>query len=355
MDAEFHQIVSGRSTKLGAQLLRPVLSAAARPYFLAVSARNWLYDARFITAHRVAVPVVSIGNITLGGTGKTPFVEYVCRWFLERGKRPAILSRGYRSAGNGNDEAELLRANLPGVPHLQGHDRVQLARRAIESYQPDVLVLDDGFQHRRLARDLDIVLIDCTEPFGYGRIFPRGLLREPIANLRRSDLIVLSRAELCTPEDLMRIRGQIAGAAGELPFVLAEHSPTTFRSVDGQTWSVRTLRNRSVAAFCGIGNPEAFWRTLERLGCSVVGKCCFPDHHHYSTEDLARLALWAKELRSEFVVMTQKDQVKIADRELAGRPLVALHIEVALRDPVGHIDDALTQILSQPATIRHAA
>jgi tetraacyldisaccharide 4'-kinase len=355
MDAQFHQIVSGRDTRLIARLIRPVLGMVARPYGLAVAARNRMYDAGVLTARRVSVPVVSIGNITLGGTGKTPFVEFVCRWFLDRGKRPVILSRGYRSAGGQNDEAELLRANLPEVPHLQGHDRVQLARRAIETQQPDVLVLDDGFQHRRLARDLDIVLIDCTEPFGYGRVFPRGLLREPIANLSRSDLIVMSRANLCTPKDLIRLRSQIAAAAGEMPFVLAEHRPTTFRSSDGRTWSVGTLANRSVAAFCGIGNPDAFWKTLNRLGCSIAGTRTFPDHHQYSASDLAMLAIWAKELRSEFVVTTQKDLVKIPQHELSGRPLVALHIEVAIRDPVGHVDRALMPILSQHGTARHAA
>jgi tetraacyldisaccharide 4'-kinase len=183
-----------------------------------------------LRAHQVDVPVISIGNLTLGGTGKTPMVEFVCRWFLQRGKRPIILSRGYRAAGGCNDEARLLQSNLPEVPHLQGKDRVALARHACEHFAPDVLVLDDGFQHRRLARDLDIVLIDCTEPFGYGRIFPRGLLREPIGSLRRAGLVVLSRADQCLRADRDRIRAQIFDAAGEKPIVEAVHRPTALRS-----------------------------------------------------------------------------------------------------------------------------
>src|SRR5205823_9863977 len=129
-----------------------------------------------------------VGNLTLGGTGKTPCVEYVARYFRARGRRVVILSRGY-----GDDEARLLADNLPDVPHLQGQDRVALADQAAKGWPADVLVLDDGFQHRRLARDLDIVLIDATEPWGYGRLFPRGLLRESPEGLRRADLVVLTR------------------------------------------------------------------------------------------------------------------------------------------------------------------
>src|SRR5437773_3000473 len=144
MDAAFHKLVSGSDGRMLARMLRPRLAAVAYPYGRAVSLRNHLYDAGLLPVHRVPAPVVSIGNITLGGTGKAPFVEFVCRWLLDRQKRPMILSRGYGSAGGANDEAMLLRANLPEVPHWQGKDRVALAQRACrdsESSRPDVLVL----------------------------------------------------------------------------------------------------------------------------------------------------------------------------------------------------------------------
>src|SRR5262245_12493692 len=153
--------------------------------------RNWLYDRGWKRTHRAAVPVVSVGNLTVGGTGKTPCVEFVARWFRERDRRVAILSRGYGSTGGANDEAMVLEENLPDVPHLQGADRVALAAAAVEELESEVLVLDDGFQHRRLARDLDLVLVDATNPWGHGAVLPRGLLREPASGLRRAGAVLL--------------------------------------------------------------------------------------------------------------------------------------------------------------------
>src|SRR5207244_2544053 len=145
---------------------------------------------------RAGVPVVSVGNLTLGGTGKTPCVEYVCRFYRGLDLLVAILSRGYGAEHGPNDEALVLEEDLPDVPHLQGADRVALARVAVEELESEVLVLDDGFQHRRLGRDLDIVLLDALEPFGLGRLFPPGLLREPVGSLRRAGVVVLSGADL---------------------------------------------------------------------------------------------------------------------------------------------------------------
>jgi tetraacyldisaccharide 4'-kinase len=316
-----------------------------------------MYDMSVMQTCQVGVPIVSIGNVTLGGTGKTPFVEFVCRWFLAYGKLPVILSRGYRSAGHHNDESLLLQANLPDVPHLQGKDRVALARRAIEEYRPDVLVLDDGFQHRRLSRDLDIVLIDCTEPFGYGRMFPRGLLREPITSLRRAGLIVLSRANQCTRSDRERIRATINAAAGKKPIIEAEHRPAEVLSIDPGSpgLPLGELAGRSVAAFCGIGNPQAFWQTLGSLGCRLIGTRAFRDHHSYSPADLADLEAWTAQLRSDFVLTTQKDMVKIPAAAWSGPPLYALQIETAVTDPDGQLDRALAGVLPDRQPIIQAA
>src|SRR5262249_5942270 len=145
--------------------------------------------------HRAPVPVVSVGNLTVGGTGKTPCVEYVARFYRQLDRRAAILSRGYGSAGGHNDEALLLEENLPDVPHLQGADRVALAAAAVEELESEVLILDDGFQHRRLVRDLDVVLVDASNPWGYGYLLPRGLLREPKSSLRRASVVLLTRCD----------------------------------------------------------------------------------------------------------------------------------------------------------------
>src|SRR5262249_52484570 len=161
-------------------------------YGVGVWGRNKLFDIGWKKAHRAAVPVVNVGNLTLGGTGKTPCVEYVAGLYRKQGLRVAILSRGYGSEGGRDDEAMLLEGNLPDVPHLQDRDRVAIAATAVEELESEVLVLDDGFQHRRLARELDIVLIDATNPWGFGYLFPRGALREPIGSLKRAHAVMLT-------------------------------------------------------------------------------------------------------------------------------------------------------------------
>ncbi len=346
MEAQFHKIISGDDHRLWACLVRPILAAASAPYRLATAARNRLYDAGVLRSHAVGAPVVSVGNITLGGTGKTPMVEYVCRWFLDRGKRPVILSRGYGAVGGPNDEARVLATNLPDVPHLQGKDRVALARQAVEQFHPDVLVLDDGFQHRRLARELDIVLIDCTLPFGCDRLFPRGLLREPVANLSRADLIVLTRADHCDGDVLDQIRRRVEQVASNRPIALAEHRPIALVTADGHEAPCGELADKSVVAFCGIGNPAAFWQTVRGLGCRLIDTRTFADHHRYDPADLRLLADWARSLRPDLVLTTQKDMVKLTTSDLGGRPLWAVRIGAALRESPDIVDRSLQAVLS---------
>ncbi|MGL5095555.1 MAG: tetraacyldisaccharide 4'-kinase, partial [Planctomycetia bacterium] len=191
----FRRLVRGETTGFGPLLLRTALRGASLPYGAVVALRNAGYDAGRLKIHRAAVPVVSVGNLTVGGTGKTPFVEYLADWFHGRGLRAAILSRGYGSTGGPNDEALLLEENLPDVPHLQGKNRSTLADAAVVELESQVLLLDDGFQHRRLHRDLDVVLLDATDPWGGGGLLPGGLLREPARSLRRADVVVLTRCD----------------------------------------------------------------------------------------------------------------------------------------------------------------
>jgi tetraacyldisaccharide 4'-kinase len=184
---EFRDLVSGRRRGIGTGVTRGLLRVAEVPYTMAVGVRNRRFDRGHTEVHHVERPVVSVGNLTLGGTGKTPMVKWLARRMQSLGQRVAIVSRGYGSTnGQSNDEAMELAAALPGVPHLQNRDRVAAARQAIQEFGPDLLLLDDGFQHRRLARDLDIVLLDSLEPFGFEHVFPRGTLREPLAGLDRA-------------------------------------------------------------------------------------------------------------------------------------------------------------------------
>ena len=208
-----------------AAALRGILAAAEVPYTWAVRWRNRRYDCGAKTVHRVDVPVISVGNLTLGGTGKTPLVEWIVRRFLAQGKTVGIISRGYGARGGPNDEARELAWKLPGVPHVQDPDRVAAARRAIREHGCQVLVLDDAFQHRRIARDLDIVLLDALEPLGYEHVFPRGTLREPVEGLARADVVALSRADLLTAEQRGAIRDRVAKLSPKAVWVEVVHAP----------------------------------------------------------------------------------------------------------------------------------
>src|SRR5262249_36912880 len=189
-------------------------------------------------------------------------VEYVVRWYTDRKVRVTILSRGYGREEGLNDEGKVLGENLRGVPHLQDRDRVRMARTAVDQHKAELLVLDDGFQHRRLARDLDIVLLDALQPFGLGRLFPRGLLREPVGLLRRAGVVVLSRADLIDKSQRQAIRREAERQAGPLRWVEARHAPRDLIDADGQSFPLSGLTKARVAAFCGIGNPQGFLRTL---------------------------------------------------------------------------------------------
>jgi tetraacyldisaccharide 4'-kinase len=340
--SQFQDLVSGRQRGLGAAVLRGILRLGETGYTAAVGWRNRRFDRGRATVHRASVPVVSVGNLTLGGTGKTPLVEWLVRWFQSRGVRAGVVSRGYgasrsrlpggteewgrASPGRPNDEALELQRLLPQTPHVENPDRLSGAREAIERFGCQLIVLDDGFQHRRIARDLDIAVLDALEPFGFGHVFPRGLLREPVEGLRRADVVVLSRADLV---DLPR-RAEIWQAVRRhAPGVLeleAAHVPRALVSADGERTALEAIRGQAVAAFCGIGNPTAFRRTLQSCGCQVVGLREFPDHHRYTAADLDRLAAWADSLEVAAIVCTGKDLVKVPAAHLGKHPCWALEI-----------------------------
>jgi tetraacyldisaccharide 4'-kinase len=326
-----------------------LLAIAEAPYTWAVLARNRRYDSGAKSIHRVNVPVISVGNLTLGGTGKTPMVEWIIRQLLERQKKVGIVSRGYGAHGGMNDEAMELAWKLPGVPHVQNPDRVAAARRAIDEFGCDALVLDDAFQHRRIARDLDIVLLDALEPLGYERVFPRGTLREPIEGLARANAIVLSRADLMPPDERAALRERVANFAPAAAWAEVVHAPLELVSPEDHC-PLESLRGRRVMAFCGLGNPAGFRHTLAVCGYDVAELREFPDHHRYNETDLIAVRSAAERLNAEAVVCTQKDLVKINLAQLGTLPLWAVRVGIDFllgQDEFLHQLDRITQLQSE--------
>ena len=344
---EYLRLIRGQGRGPWPQLARTGLRLASAVYGAGVAVRNSGFDHGWKQTHHAAVPVVSVGNLTLGGTGKTPMVEWLARWFRQRGVRVAILSRGYGHTGGLNDEGRVLEENLPDVPHLQDPDRVALAGIATRELESELIVLDDGFQHRRLGRDVDLVLLDALEPFGLGHLFPRGLLREPIRSLRRADIVVLSRADLVTAADRIAIRAEAERRAGRLCWVEARHAPLDLIDGEGNASPVDQIAGRSVAAFCGIGNPEGFRRTLVPLCGGLLDLRVFPDHHAYSAEDVRSLERWADELGANLVLTTQKDLVKLRAGLLGPAPLRALRIGLEVTAGSDIMDDVLARLLPE--------
>ncbi len=323
--SEFRELVSGRRSGVLASLARMALSTLEVPYSALRPLRNWRYDTGRAAIHRAQVPVVSVGNLTLGGTGKTPAVEWLARWYAERGVRVGLASRGYGvKPGELNDEALELAEKLPGVPHVLDRDRVAAAHCLVEAFRCRLVILDDAFQHRRLARDLDVVLVDALEPFGFGRVFPRGTLREPLAGWRRADVLLLTRRELIAPEERRAIRDQARSHAPGAVWAEATYTPRALRQTDGVEIALGAYRGQRVAAFCGIGNPTGFHHSLIGTGYDPVEFRAFPDHFPYAMRDIDQLVAWADRLKVAALVCTHKDLVKIGERWPPCCPLVAL-------------------------------
>jgi len=321
----YQDLISGKRHGLSAAALRAFLGLVEVPYRWAVAHRNRQFDSKRREIVQVEVPVISVGNLTLGGTGKSPFVAWIARFLREQGIRVTIVSRGYGvSAGSRNDEALELEQRLPDVPHVQNRDRVAAARVAIDELDCQAIVLDDGFQHRRLARDLDIVLLDACEPFGWNHLVPRGYLREPPANLARAQVVALSRADVVDSERRRQIHAEAQRLAPAALWIETRHAPEYWLSASGREMPLGELQGKRVAALAGIGNPAGFKHTLATSGLEVVEFREFPDHHPYAREDVQSLITWADNLDVEAIVCTHKDLVKLGVDRLGRRPLWAL-------------------------------
>ncbi len=307
MRSYLYSLMTDQRNDLFSFLLKQVLLLFAFLYQLLLRLWELLWQTGFFRSKKVSLPVISVGNITLGGTGKTPFVKWLVTQLASRGKKAAVLTRGYKKLSKGfSDEALELRKAFPDVPVLIGRDRVALAQKA-DSAKVDALILDDGFQHRRMRRDLDIVLIDATNPFGNGRLLPRGILREGLSSLRRADLLVLTRTE-GSAEKLNGLERSLKKYAPNAPILFSTHHLNGFYEAKTEKKiPLEALRNEKIIGFCGIGNPGAFQRLLEQNGISLLKMVSFLDHHPYHRKDLEALDRTAASLKASSLLTTKKD------------------------------------------------
>jgi tetraacyldisaccharide 4'-kinase len=286
--------------------LRALLWPLSVLYGVIVRVRVWLYAHGWLKQKRLKGTVISVGNLTVGGTGKTPMVIWLAEKFLAEGKRIAILSRGYRGANGTSDEIELMKFRLQGrVSFGVGKNRFAAGRR-LESQQPvDVFLLDDGFQHLQLARDLDIVMLDGSRKLTEQWLLPAGVLREPISACRRADVFVVTRKS--ERPDIE------AGDAHKFLIFYAQTRLLGFRryGADASLHYVSELGPGPFYAFCGVGNPEAFFDDLSRWHVTVAGKSIFRDHHQYTTADLRRLQQAAEKLGAAGFITTEKDAANL--------------------------------------------
>ncbi len=332
-------------------------------YTLGVSLRNRLYDWGILPSCALKLRAISVGNIQIGGTGKTPFTEYLARLLLKQGVRVAILTRGYRRQYRGvmvvdesnrskvspqqiGDEPYLLLQNLPEVILGVGADRCETAKRILQRYPEAVFLLDDGFQHRRLPRRLDVVLIDPTRWSRWPFLFPLTHFRDVKSSLRRAGLIVLTRSGQ-QPEQTRRVESWIR-AHLHCPIIRATVVPRELVPIfGGKRLIPNQLANRRVAAFCGLANPQQFFRTLTEAGALLVYTRAVPDHHHYTEQEVQNIARRAVARGAQWLVTTQKDAVKIATLgKLNSLPFYYLTIEMKLEGDPAPLEKAVAAALT---------
>ena len=352
----FRQILTHADRSLSGCAWRMVLETIRPFYALGVWWRNRQFDRRPGKIFHASVPVLSVGNLTLGGTGKSPAVRWFVREFQRLGLKPAVLSRGYKAKKQAptanrsdlsdetlNDEGREMARLLPGVPLLQNPNRCESAEKAVYEFGAQVLVLDDGFQHRKLFRDLDVVLIDADEPFGLtGRLFPCGTLREPAAGFQRADVLMLTHADRLSVRDRHTLQEEIDQRFPALKnrlWVETIHQPAGF--VDAAGNPVELAKDGRYGAFCGIGKPEGFFRSLEEFGLTPAETKIFPDHHAFSDADVSALAQWREKNAFDALLCTEKDLVKLPESLKA----CALRIDLAFLSGEEELKKRLTNFL----------
>ena len=375
----FLEVIEGTRAHRFDWLVRGFLFVASRFYRMAVQFRIWLYDKRFFRYHATGCQVVSIGNLTCGGTGKTPVVEVFAKSLTKQGRKVAILSRGYRSkeqrsfyqklrdkfspsqglreprvVSDGNDlllqsdvagdEPYMLASNLQNVAVLVDKDRVNSALYAIEKYKIDTLILDDGFQYLRLKAHINIVLVDCTSPFGNHHVLPRGLLREPIKNIRRADYVFLTKSN--GGNHLRHLKTFIRRHNRRAEIIECCHKPLYLERVfmRGTQQPLTDLKNRKVAAISAIAKPESFEAFLKDYGAEIVCSAQYADHHRYTEQQILDFVKEAKKNGAEMIVTTEKDAVRIPRLLREDIPFYFLRVQIDILSGQENFDQCIKRI-----------
>jgi tetraacyldisaccharide 4'-kinase len=351
----WRELASGSRTSPADNLVLLLLTPWAWLYGLALRLRAVLYMIGLLKTLRLPRPVVSIGNITVGGTGKTPVTGYIARTLLSWGYKVAVLSRGYGgtlegqtcvvsdgatimlSATECGDEPYLLAATVPGLMVVIGTDRYAAGQAAMQQLVPDIFLLDDGFQHLRLHRDLNILLQDFSRPFGNGLTLPKGILREPSAAARRADLVILTRAP---------VGATISADTGGIPRCLSRHTLTDLLPLGSRSpVPFSRVLGHTVLAFAGIADPDSFFNGLREMGVNLVHTRRFPDHVVYNHERREELAEAMRTSGADLMITTEKDGVKLGglSGEYAARTLLA-RLELSIDNPA-RLKGMLTDLL----------
>ncbi len=366
-----------------AAVVRFLLLVLSRVFAVAVKFRRVLYNARILRDATLGVQVIAIGNLTVGGTGKTPVVEKFARALQDAGRKVAILSRGYRSrpkplrerlldkfllredttpprvvsdghsllldSETSGDEPYMLASNLRDVVVLVDKDRVKAGRYAVERFGCDTLLLDDGFQYWKLrGRRTDVVLVDAQQPFGNEHLLPRGTLREPPSHLVRANVVFLTKVDRSTPENSRRIddlRVRVAKLNQRAEIVECVHHPLYFEDVfTGERAGLDLLKGRRIASLSGIAQPESFEQKLVELGGEVVLARRFADHHRFSQQEVLDAINRAKKRKADMVVTTQKDAVRFPKLDRRDVPVWFMRVEIKITAGAGGFDEAVRRI-----------
>ncbi len=320
--SRWHAVIEENEAGFGAALLRALLSVLGLGYLLGRNLHRGFYATGLRSRLTLPRPVISVGNLTVGGVGKTPVVAWLARRLQARRLVPVVLARGYGREPSEllNEEGRWLRRTLPALTVLQGADRASLAKSYLREHDCDVFLLDDGFQHERIARVLDLVLIDATQPFGNGRLLPRGTLREPKRSLRRAQFIAVTRSELLSEEVVESVRDQVRTIAPRAVVGIFRMGLCGVRERD-ELLDPACLRGRSVLLMCAVGNPVSVALTLEKAGARIVARRCFKDHHRFQDAEWTEAFGAARALQARLVV-TEKDAEKWPPRREGEHPWV---------------------------------
>lgn len=338
----FRLLAEDKRNDAFSSLLYPLLTLAAWFYEVGTRIFRWLYENKLLVRKHLSVPVVSVGNLVWGGAGKTPFVEYLVRRICAYRKVPLILTRGYS-----HDEVEELQHHLPMVILGVGKDRYKVAERVkVEKKHFDIAILDDGLQHVALNRDADVIVVNSLNPFGNGKLIPRGILREPLSVFGKATIVVLTHVNLVGEEELRKIKETIIFWAPKARFVETLMEPLfLYRAKNKARISIEKMAGKRIATFAAVGTPRSFQLLLQRFRIKTVRNFEFLDHHPYTQKDLEKIKQVSQSANTEDVVTTEKDFYR--SREMITRVLNPLVLAARLKVVSGEeiLTDGLFRLL----------